>query len=334
MTHFDFDFEDPDLVLARVAVEHRGRYVLLTESGELEAELSGRFRHDALSRAELPVVGDWVAVKGTLIHRLLPRRTAFIRNAAGRAAEAQVVAANIDVVWIVTSLDRDFNVRRLERYLAVARSSGATPVVVLTKADLAWDPNAYVEEVRSLGDAIPVHAVSCVTRAGLDGLREHFAGEKTIALLGSSGAGKSTLVNAMTGAHLRVTDLGVDDRGRHTTTSRHLLPVPGGGAVIDTPGMRELRLWDEGDVLDATFEDIARLSEACRFRDCAHGKEPGCAVQEALADGSLDVDRWTSYLKLQREIASIAARKDARTRAETKRQIKIRARALRKRPVD
>jgi ribosome biogenesis GTPase len=324
-----FDLSQPDLVPARVAVEHRDRYVLLAETGELEAELSGRFRHDATSREDLPVVGDWVAVRDSVIHRLLPRRTAFIRNAAGRAAEAQVVAANIDFVWLVSSLDRDFNLRRLERYLAVAQSSGAMPVIVLTKADLALEAEAFAGKAR--GISRDVHVISCVTRDGLDDLERYFTDGKTVALLGSSGAGKSTLVNALTGSEQSVKELGVDARGMHTTTHRHLLRVPSGGAIIDTPGMRELRLWDDEVALDTTFDEIGRFAERCRFRDCAHAGEPGCAVQRALEEGALDPSRWHSYVKLQREAASIARRKDARARTEAKRAIKIQARALRRR---
>jgi ribosome biogenesis GTPase len=325
---------------ARVAVEHRDGYVLLTAAGEITADLSGRLRHTAQSRADLPAVGDWVAIRAApdrshaVIHAVMPRRSAFVRGAAGGATEPQVVAANIDVVLLVCALGADFNVRRLERYLAVTRASNADPVIVLTKADLhaitLADARAEAERVAALA---PVHVISSVTGDGLDAIAAYVAGDRTIALLGSSGAGKSTLVNRLAGlAEHRVGPLGVDGRGQHTTTHRELVVLPGGGILIDTPGMRELRLWDDrDDALDETFDDVAAIAARCRFRDCAHANEVGCAIHAAIDDGSLAADRWESYTKLAREVASLAARKDARGRQEERRRIKVMARAIRAR---
>ena len=322
----------------RVAVEHRGAYVLFTERGEVIAEPSGRLEHDAASREDLPAVGDWVAFRGGggggrgTIHAVLPRRSAFVRGAAGGATEPQVVAANVDVVLLVCALAGDFNARRLERYLTVVHTSGADAAIVLTKADLEADVDARAAEVAAIAPGIAVHAVSNVTGAGLDAVAAYFSDHRTVALLGSSGAGKSTLVNRLAGAALQdVADLGVDGRGRHTTTRRELIVLPSGGLVLDTPGMRELRLWDEGGGLDDTFADVSDVATRCRFRDCAHEGEPGCAIESALAVGELTAARWESYAKLRRELHVLALRKDARAAADARRSTKSVARALRER---
>lgn len=334
---------------ARVAVEHRGAYVLYTARGERPAEAAGRLRHLADSRAELPAVGDWVAIalrdcvgdginpvpkavptaERALVQAVLPRRTVFSRMAAsdqGRVAEEQVVAANVDVLFLVAGLDGDLNLRRLERYLTLAWESGAQPVAVLTKADLCPDVAEAVLGVEAVAIGVPVHAVSNVTGEGLDGLRPYFDGNRTVAALGSSGVGKSTLVNRLTGEELMETgDLRRDGRGRHTTTNRQLLLLPGGGLFLDTPGMRELRLWESEDGLDAAFDDVTSVAAGCRFSDCNHETEPGCAVREALAPV-----RFASWRKLQNELEHLARKQGARLQAEARKERRRLARSRRK----
>jgi ribosome biogenesis GTPase len=295
---------------ARVAVEHRSEYVLCTEAGELHAELAGRLRHESVVREARPVVGDWVAFRPTpdgaraVIHAVLPRRAAFVRGAAGTTTEAQVVAANVDVVFLLCATGADFNPRRVERYLTLARSSGAEPVLVLTKVDLADPLDASLAELHALAGGAPVHAVSSVTGEGVSALGRYLPIGTTVALLGSSGAGKSTLANRLAGGERLATgQLGVDGRGMHTTTRRELVVLPDGGVLLDTPGMRELRLWDAEEGLERTFVEVTDAARDCRFGDCAHDGEPGCAVREALERGDIDPERWASYVKLERELA-------------------------------
>ena len=321
---------------ARVAVEHRGAYLVYSARGEAQAELAGRLRHAAAERGELPAVGDWVVVTPSapsLIHAVLPRKTKFSRLAAsdhGGTIE-QVVAANVDVVFLVAGLDGDLNLRRLERYLALGWESGAEPVVVLTKADLCPDVEAAVLEVELTAIGVPVHAVSNVTGEGIEELAPYFAPGRTVAALGSSGAGKSSLVNRLAGEELMATgDLRADGRGRHTTTNRQLLRLPGGGLYLDTPGMRELRLWESEEGLAQTFDDVAAAAAQCRFADCSHEREPGCGVQAALADGSLAHERYDSWRKLQAELRHLAVKQDARLRSESRKEIRRRARGRRK----
>jgi ribosome biogenesis GTPase len=321
---------------ARVAVEHRGAYLLYTTRGEQPAELAGRLRHDAASRGELPAVGDWVAASPTepaLVHAVLPRRTKFSRLAAsdhGQTIE-QVVAANVDTVFLVAGLDGDLNLRRLERYLALGWESGAEPVVVLTKADLCADADAVLLGVESVAIGVPVHVVSNVTGAGVEELRRYFAPGRTVAALGSSGVGKSSLVNRLAGEELMaIGTVRADGRGRHTTTNRQLLVLPGGGLYLDTPGMRELRLWESEEGVAQTFDDVAAAAARCRFADCSHEREPGCGVRAALADGSLAPERYESWKKLQGELRHLAIKQDARLRSEARKEIRRRARGRRK----
>lgn len=323
---------------ARVSLEHTHIYRVLGEGGEWLARVSGRLRHRAATRADYPAVGDWVAVDPPAadgparIRAVLPRASRFSRRAAGDRTEEQVVAANVDTVFLVGGLDRDFNPRRIERYLLVAAESGAAPVIVLNKADLVPDPQVHVEEVRRLAPDIPVHAVSCRMPGSLEVLRAYLGPGQTGALLGSSGVGKSTIVNRLVGYDLLATrDVRVaDSRGRHTTTSRQLVLLPEHGILIDTPGMRELQLWDTGEAVSGTFGDIAALAEGCRFRDCRHQSEPGCAVRAAVERGDLPAYRLDSYAKLLAEQEHQERQQDQRGRIEEKRRGRIGAKALAK----
>jgi ribosome biogenesis GTPase len=321
---------------ARVAVEHRDAYVIYTARGERQAELSGRLRHAAAERADLPAVGDWVAVTPTdpaLVQAVLPRGTKFSRTAAndhGQTIE-QVVAANVDVVFLTAGLDGDFNARRLERYLTLGWESGATPVVVLTKLDLCDDLETALLEVDSVAIGVPTHVVSNVTGEGVEELAQYLVEGRTVAALGSSGVGKSSLVNRLAGEELMETgDVRADGRGRHTTTNRQLLVLPGGGLFLDTPGMRELRLWESEEGLATTFDDVAAAAANCRFADCSHEREPDCGVQAALADGSLDRERYVSWRRLQNELRHLAIKQDARLRSEARKEWRRFARSQRK----
>ncbi|MGH2760483.1 MAG: ribosome small subunit-dependent GTPase A [Actinomycetota bacterium] len=324
------------LIPGRVAVEHRGAYVVYTAAGEVWAEPAGRLLHTATDRGDLPAVGDWVVLRprpneaSATVHAVLPRRSAFSRKIAGFETQEHVLAANIDLVWIVGAMTRELSARRMERYLAMAWESGAQPEIVLTKADLDEADPDRITEVEAIAVGAPVHVTSAVTRAGLDGLVAGLNGDRTAALLGSSGVGKSTLINALIGEErLEVKDTRRDDVGRHTTTRRELIEVPAGGLVIDTPGLREIVMW-EADA-DAVFTEIAVLSSRCRFADCAHFAEPGCAVRGAIADGSLDPDRWRSYEKMQRELAYVEGRKRGRANTNSKQRSRVIAKAMRQR---
>ncbi len=309
----------------RVIVQQRGLYRLATPQGEVSAELSGKFLHEALS-GDHPVAGDWVACAvrveegAATIHHLLPRSSVFIRRASGPGGGSQVVAANVDLVLLVASLNADLSLRRLERYLATAWESGAQPVIVLTKADACEDAQALVAKVEAIAFGAPVHTVSAVTGQGVAQVCDLLAPGKTAVLLGSSGVGKSTLLNALAGAELMATG-GIredDAKGRHTTTHRELVVLPTGALVLDTPGMRELGLWDADEGVAAAFGDIEALAAACRFRDCGHQAEPGCAVRAALDCGELDAGRWRSYGKLQRELAHLDRRDDPQAQVENR----------------
>jgi ribosome biogenesis GTPase / thiamine phosphate phosphatase len=316
------------LTPARVAAQHRGAYVLFSELGELRAETAGRLEHDAAGAGDLPAVGDWVAVAArpaehaATIRHVLTRRTSFSRKVALHATEEQVLAANVDAVFLVMSLNEDYNLRRLERYVATAWESGAQPVILLTKTDLCPDWPLRVLEVESIAYGVPVHPVSALSGDGIETVRSYLAPGRTIALLGSSGVGKSTLVNTLAGEELLATAAIREDdgEGRHTTRHRQLVLLPGGGLVIDTPGLRELRLWDVAEGVSTTFADVEELAASCRFNDCAHRSEPGCAVQAALANGTLQFGRWAGYKKLQRELAHLERRLDKRLQAEERKR--------------
>lgn len=323
---------------ARIAAEHRGRYVVAGESGELSAVLAGRARHVADSREELPAVGDWVAISqgagdGTAIVRfVVPRRSAFVRKIAGSTTEAQVVASNVDVAIITTALPGDLSTRRLERYLTLAWESGATPLVVLTKADLSDDLDAAIAEASLAAPGTDVIALSAITGQGVDRLTGHLPTGKTAVLLGSSGVGKSTLVNRLLGSeHQRTAAISAEGKGRHTTTHRELNRLANGALLIDTPGMRELQLWSADDGLDSTFADLEAFAERCRFRDCVHAEEPDCAVRKAVDSGHLPAERLEHWRQLRRELAYLARKQDELATAQQRNRIKSLTRGLRNR---
>jgi ribosome biogenesis GTPase len=311
----------PGLKPARVAEENRGLYRILSPSGELWASVRGALRRSATTREALPAVGDWVLVQHdppqATIHSLFQRRTKFARKMAGNRTEQQIVAANIDTLFLVTSLNRDFNLRRLERYLALAWESGAQPVVILNKTDLCDNSDEYLAPTKSIVGTTQIILCSALTGSGRPELRERVRIGGTTALLGSSGVGKSSLINAIVGDKLQLTAAvrPDDDRGRHTTTARQLILVPGGGILIDTPGMREVQLWDASDGLDAAFSDIERLARSCKFRDCRHASEPGCAVRQAIAADQFAEDRLDSFHKLEREQLFLESKRNAALRS-------------------
>jgi len=325
-------YKGDGLIPARIGREDRQVYLLLSEAGELMGRVCGRFSHDAHSKGEFPGVGDWIAArklpdeqKGT-IHAILPRKSCFARQPPGGRTEEQVVAANVDTVFIVSGLDggRAFNLRRIERYMALAWESGASPVLVLNKVDACSDPEAHVIEAGTMASGVPVHPVSATECIGIDLLRVYLKKGRTAALLGSSGVGKSALVNALLGTDRQTTgDVRADDlRGRHTTVRRELILLPHGGVIIDTPGMRELRMWGTESSVSGTFSDIEELAAQCRFRNCKHRGEPGCAVHHAIGQGVLDAGRYDSYVRLQREMAHLAGRRDHKARQARKAQAK------------
>lgn len=327
-----FEAHAPELVPGRVVAQHRGSWEVHTEEGDAPVEITGRLRHEA-EPGELPVVGDWVGLREGLIDAVLPRTSRFSRKTPFTEVSEQVLVANVDVAFLVMGLDeRDFKIRRLERYLTTAWEGGATPVIVLNKADLALELEAQIAETEAIAFGVPIHAVSAETGEGVEELRRHLAGNRTVVLLGSSGVGKSSIINRLIGEeHFKTGDVRSDGRGRHTTSHRELVAVPGGGVIIDTPGLRELQLWETDDGLDKAFSDVAGLIANCRFSDCEHRTEPDCAVREALADGSLPAERWESYLKLERELDRLERKMDPKLRSEERKKWVARTKANRKR---
>jgi ribosome biogenesis GTPase / thiamine phosphate phosphatase len=299
----------------RILSQEKLLYLVHDGKTELAAELSGRFRHEAEQRGGFPAVGDWVAIKPhsdnhAIIHALLPRRSVISRKVPGGQTVEQVLAANVDTIFLVAGLDQEFNPRRIERYVAAMLGSGATPVVVLNKTDICPDPAAAVELLGPIQSMVPVLQVSAAADTGLDAIRSYVRAGETVAFVGSSGVGKSTIINRLLGAERQETAAVSEavGKGRHTTTRRELIPIDGGGLLMDTPGLRELQLWgDESDVKGA-FEDVEALARECRFRDCKHDNEPGCAVRAALEAGTLDRERLHNFEKMQRELRFLAKR--------------------------
>lgn len=314
---------------ARVVAEHRGQYRVQTGHEERGAKISGRLRHDAGGPADLPSVGDWVVLGvepdgEAQIHHILPRQTRFSRKSAGVRTDEQVIAANIDTVWIVTAFGPNFNRNRIDRFLALVWESGAVPMVVLSKSDLSEDPNRMATELETALIGVPVHPVSAKDGYGLDQLSPFLSPGKTIALLGSSGVGKSTLLNRLAGSVVMQTGevRAGDGKGRHKTTHRQLVLLPGGGLLLDTPGMREIQLWNAEKGLEQSFSDIDELAASCRYADCRHQTEPGCAVLEAVEQGRLDQTRLESFLKLSKELDYLERKQDVRAALKEKKRWK------------
>jgi ribosome biogenesis GTPase len=328
-------------VPGRVTLELKGYFEVTGDFGAKLGQCSGRFINTAASQADFPAIGDWVAVTPQVgeearvhIHAVLPRRTRFSRKAAGLEEIEQVVAANVDTVFLVSALDGNYHLHRLERYLAAAWSSGAQPVILLNKADLAEEDTDRLQAgIAAVAPGVPVFVVSAQTRRGLKALAPYLTPGATIALLGSSGVGKSTLINRLVGENLQDTGdvRDTDGKGRHTTTQRELLVAPNGVIVIDTPGMREMQPWDAGAGVEAAFADVTALTARCRFGDCSHTVEPGCAVQDALAGGTLDPARWQSYLRMGRATAHEIRRTDRAAQQQHKSHHKKLTKSLRQR---
>ncbi|MEO6222542.1 MAG: ribosome small subunit-dependent GTPase A [Vicinamibacterales bacterium] len=329
-------YAGPGVLPGRVALEHNHVYRVITESGERLAEATGRMKHLAQGRSELPAVGDWVALRiddagdRTLIKAVLARQGKFSRKSAGAWTDEQVIAANIDTVFLVSGLDGDLNPRRIERYLLLAGQSNARPVIILNKSDLADDVADVVTIITTMAPDVPVLAISAADGSGFEALQPYLGVGQTVALLGSSGVGKSSIVNRLVGALVLPTRSvrESDSRGRHASVHRQMIALPTGGMVIDTPGMRELQLWGVDESLSGSFDDVTAFGEACRFRDCRHGKEPGCAVKAAVEAGTLDAARYDNFLKLQAERDVFERRQDERALLEQKRAGKLGAKAL------
>jgi ribosome biogenesis GTPase len=324
------------LTLARVATAERDHYRLFIEQGELGAEASGALWYGAPDPSAMPVTGDWVAARVVqpdfaIVEAVLPRRSVFARRAAGRREVMQPVAANVDLVLVVCGLDADFNLRRLERYLTLAAEARVPAAVVLNKSDLCGDVAARLSETAAVARGLPAVAVNTVSRGGIEPLRRFLAPGRTVALLGSSGVGKSAMINCLVGQARQATApvRSSDGRGRHTTTRRELIPLDGGGVVIDTPGMRELQLWAGQGSVEQAFDDVAGAARACRFRDCTHSGEAGCAVEEAVAAGQLSAERLASYRKLSAEARRHEAMSDPLAALERKRKEKALHRRIR-----
>jgi len=327
-----------DYTVGRVALEHKNTYILYTEQGELSAEVTGKMRYRASERQDFPAVGDWVVIsvrgaeKKATIHAVLPRKSKFSRKTVGTKTEEQIVATNVDTVFLISGLDGDFNLRRIERYLILVWESGANPVIILNKADLCDDVERRREEVEAIALGVPIVVLSAVKNQGLDALIPYLSKGETVALLGSSGVGKSTITNQLAGKVVQAVQevRQGDDRGRHTTTHRELIVLPCGGLLIDTPGMREIQIWAGDEGIQETFTDIKTLAMQCHFQDCQHDREPGCAVQQALLDGTLNYQRFMSHQKLQKELDYVSRKQDQKAYLAEKERWKKITKSLRK----
>ena len=335
------EYKNQGYTALRIIRENREKYIASCENGEFSAEVTGKFRFENTGRSQFPAVGDWVAAtllpneQKALIHAVLKRKSLFSRKVSGEITEEQTVAANIDTIFIITGLDFNYNLRRIERTLSMAFESGAVPVILLNKSDLCEQSEVRRLEVESIAPGVDVYALSAFQSEDLENLRKYLKPGKTVAFLGSSGVGKSTIINALLGTDKQKVHTVSEsaDRGRHTTTFRELHFLPDGGMVIDTPGMRELQVWGDEEGLELAFNDIQELSQNCRFKDCRHDNEPGCAVREALLTGSLDEKRYENYLKLKREFAYLSDRQTMKPNALEKarwKEISIYARQLKK----
>lgn len=317
--------------VGRVIVEHKHMYRISDGNTEYLGELTGKFRFEATSRNDYPAVGDFVLFSKldngkALIHEVLPRSSSFARQAAGLKTEEQIIATNIDYVFIVNALNDDFNIRRLERYLTLAYESGASPIFIFTKKDLCENIEIKLHEAEKIAFGVPMFAISSIEREGIEELQPYLKKGDTITLVGSSGVGKSTLLNTLMGVEIQKTQeiRNNDDKGKHTTTHRELFSLPNGALIIDTPGMRELQLWSSGESISTVFQDIDELVSQCKFTDCSHNNEPGCAIKKALENGSLENERYESYKKLQKEIAYHLRKQDVHLmRAEKEKWKKI-----------
>lgn len=336
-----FETIGKELVRARVRRQDAGGYQLFAEAGDMQAVLTGKFRHQANSKADLPTVGDWVLVetlpnepgKG-IIRYLLARRSKFSRKEAGHQVDEQIIAANIDTVFVVCGLDGDLNLRRIERYLTTTWDSGAVPVIILNKSDLCSDVESKIDEVSKVSLGVEIIPVSAIDGTGMDELKAHLEPGKTAAMLGSSGVGKSTIINLLLGyERFETHDVRESDgRGRHTTTFRELTVTSALGLIIDTPGMREIQMWTEEDALERSFNDLQAFAQDCRFSDCSHASEPGCAVQRAIQSGELEEERLLSFRKLQREMRRNAQQQDLKARLDRKARVRRFSKFIRKRP--
>jgi ribosome biogenesis GTPase / thiamine phosphate phosphatase len=316
-------YRNQDYSVMRIIRENREKYIACNDTGEFSCEVTGKFRFENESKSQFPAVGDWVVAsivpgeKKAMIHAILPRKSIFSRKVAGEITEEQPVAANIDTIFIITGLDLNYNLRRIERYLSMAWDSGAMPVMLLNKADLCSEAEQRRHEVESVAAGVDVYTLSAHNRKELEQLKKYIQPGRTIAFLGSSGVGKSTIINSLLGTdRLKVNEVSdTGSRGRHTTTFRELIFLPGGGMVIDTPGMRELQVWGDEEGVERVFNDIRELADNCRFKDCSHENEPGCAVREAITNGSLEAKRFENYLKLKKEFAYLSDRQTMKASA-------------------
>ncbi len=331
-------FAVQQLQVGRVARQHKQIYTLYTEAGEISAKISGKFRYQVQSSEDLPCVGDWVVISAptdqtATIQHLLPRRTLFSRKVTGDTTDVQLIAANLDSVFLVCGLDHDFNLRRIERYLVMIWESGARPIIVLNKVDIGEQIEQRLLDLEAIAVGIPIIQISALRDQGLDELTPWLQPGQTVALLGSSGVGKSTLTNQLMGEPIQAVQAvrADDSRGRHTTTSRQLICLPSGAVLIDTPGLRELQLWTTQTVVSTAFNEIEALARHCRFRDCQHQQEPGCAVQAALANSQLELQRLQSYLKLRKEEAYLHRKQNQKAQINTKARWKKITKSMRQR---
>lgn len=314
--------------IARIIAEHKGRYAILLDDKELSAEITGKMMFAAETRKDYPAVGDWVAVQlygdnsPAIVHHILPRKTVLSRKSSGREIEEQIIATNMDIVFIIQGLDNNFNLRRLERFLVIATQSGAEPVILLSKTDLLSEDEVskQIEEVRTVSKNTPVIAYSAKTLIHVEDIKALITKDSTVCFIGSSGSGKSTLINRFLGREkIQTQEVREEDsRGKHTTTHRELIALESGGSVIDTPGLREIGLWEVGSSIEEAFTDIEDLALNCKFTDCSHDQEPGCAVRSALENGTLEQERYESYLKLRREADFIASKSSVTKQQERK----------------